>query len=81
MRINSEFKVILIRCAVTSPYELDLRMLNMKTNSRYHQVVILAGLHVVSRDFSDEFPYSSGRVIHKVSVNCNSFHRDINVFS
>ena len=24
MRINSEFKVILIRCAVTSLYELDL---------------------------------------------------------
>ena len=30
-------------------------------------MVILAGLHVVSREFSDEFP--GIRVIHKISVN------------
>ena len=31
-------------------------------------MVILAGLHIVSRDFSDEFPCSGIRVIHKISV-------------
>ena len=29
---------------------------------------IWAGLHVVSRDFSDEFPCSDIRVIHKISI-------------
>ena len=28
MRINREFKVILIRCTLTSPYELDLKRQN-----------------------------------------------------
>ena len=47
-----------------------LRMLDMKTK----QVVILAGLHVMSRDFSDEFPCSGGiRVIHKISVTIMTF--------
>ena len=32
-------------------------------------MVILAGLHVVSLDFSDEFPSSGVCVIHKISVN------------
>ena len=32
------------------------------------QVVILAGLHAVSRDFSDEFLCSSGLIVHKISV-------------
>ena len=36
--------------------------------SRYQQVIILAGLHVVSCDFSDEFPCSGIHVIHKTSV-------------
>ena len=31
-------------------------------------MVILAGLHVVSRDFSDVFPCLGIRVIHKISV-------------
>ena len=31
-------------------------------------MVLLAGLHVVSRDFSDEFPCSVVRVVHKISV-------------
>ena len=32
-------------------------------------MVVLAGLHVVSRDFLDEFPCSGIRVIHKISIN------------
>ena len=32
------------------------------------QVVILAGLYVVSRDFLNEFTCTSGRVTHKISV-------------
>ena len=31
-------------------------------------MVILAGLHVVSRDFTDESLCSGGRVSHKISV-------------
>ena len=31
-------------------------------------MVILADLHVVSHDFSAEFPCLSGRVVHKISV-------------
>ena len=37
-----------------------------RPNSRYQQVGILAGLHVMSRDFSDEFPCTGIRVIHKI---------------
>ena len=44
------------------------RTLDMKTKQTKQQVVILAGLHVVSRDFLDEFPCSGGRVVHKISV-------------
>ena len=43
----------------------------MKTKQTKQRVVILAGLHglhVVSRDFSDEFPWSGSRVIHKISA-------------
>ena len=37
-------------------------------------MLILAGLHVVSRDFSDESPCSGIVVIHKISVTrCQSF--------
>ena len=44
------------------------RTLDMKTKQAKQQVVILAGLHVVSRDFSVEFRCSCIRVIHKISV-------------
>ena len=37
-------------------------------NSMYQQVLIFAGLHVVSSDFLDESPSSGGRLIHKVGV-------------
>ena len=44
-------------------------MKTKQANNMYLQVVILAGPHVVSRDFSDEFPCSGVRVIHKMSLN------------
>ena len=31
-------------------------------------MLVLASLHVVSRDFSDEFPCSGDRVTHKIGV-------------
>ena len=36
-------------------------------------MVILAGLHVVSHDVSDESLYSGGRVIHKISVKLGTY--------
>ena len=36
-------------------------------------MVILAGLHVVSREFSDEFRCSGIRVIHKIDVKMADF--------
>ena len=39
-----------------------------RLNSRYQPVLILAGLHVVDREFSGEFRSVGGRVIHKTSV-------------
>ena len=41
----------------------------VKPTCSYQQVVTLASLHVVNRDFSDEFPCSGVRVIHKIGVN------------
>ena len=41
-------------------------------------MVTLAGLHDVSRDLSDEFPYSSICVIHKISVNFIGSNRSMN---
>ena len=40
----------------------------LRSNGRYQQVVILAGLHVVRCDFSGEFRSEGGRVIHKISA-------------
>ena len=40
----------------------------MKAKQAKQQMVILAGLYVVSHDFSDEFPCSGIHVIHKISA-------------
>ena len=40
-------------------------------------MVILAGLHAVSRDFSDEFPCSGIRLIHKISAKL--FDKESNI--
>ena len=54
-----------------APAQMNLafkpRTLYMKAKQAKQQV-LLAGVHVVSRDFSDEFPCSGIRVIHKISV-------------
>ena len=49
---------------------LDIKARQAK--QRVQNVVILAGLHVVSRDFSDEFPCSGIRVIHNNKCKCTN---------
>ena len=58
------------------------RKLHMKTKQTRQQVPAggyTAGLHVMSRDFSDEFPCSDIRVIHKISVihKIIKFHKEL----
>ena len=36
-------------------------------------LTVLAGLHVMSRDFSDEFPCSDICIIHKINVKIGEF--------
>ena len=54
---------------------IRLRALDLKTKQVKQQVsvdacigCIIVGLHVMSRDFSDECPCSGGRVILRISV-------------
>ena len=69
--------LLFVTFATSCSNELGLQTRNARhessrPNSRYQQVVILPGMHVVSRDFSDRFLCSGIRVIHKISViYCN----------
>ena len=70
--VNLTFFLILTVTSALMNLAFKPRTLDMKINrpnSSHQQVVILAGLHVVGHDFSNEFPFSGIRVIHKISVN------------
>ena len=49
-----------------------LKTLDVKTKQGKQQMLILAGLHVLSRDFSDEFP-CSGICVITISMQSSYF--------